>query len=81
MTATTDVLEVYGIEQQADPRESPGGIAAVVLDRLGDGPASIDELSRVAGQAPGEIAAALIELELAGRVSEGDGLYRATMTR
>ena len=28
---------------------------------------------------PGEVAAALIELELAGRVSEGDGVYRVTV--
>ncbi len=81
VTATADVLEVYGIEQEADRPESPGGIAAVVLDRLGDGPASIDEIARSAGQAPGEIAAALIELELAGRVTEDDGVYRPTMTR
>ena len=44
-------------------------------------PASIDELARAAGVAPGEVAAALIELELAGRVSEADGVYRATVTR
>ena len=31
--------------------------------------------------APGEVAAALIELELAGRVDEADGVYRATVTR
>ncbi len=81
VTAAADVLEAYGIELPAEPSEPPGGVAAVVLDHLGDGPASIDELARDAGLAPGEVAAALIELELAGRASEGDGVYRATMTR
>ena len=58
-------------------RGSPGDLLA----RLADGPASIDELARAAGVAPGEVAAALIELELAGRVDEADGVYRATVTR
>ena len=44
-------------------------------------PTSIDELARAAGLAPGDVAAALIELELAGRISEEDGVYRVTITR
>ncbi len=81
MTAAADVLEVYGIEPPTDRPYSPGGIAAAVIDRLGVGPASIDELARATDRAPGEIAAALVELELAGRVSEGDGVYRGTIMR
>ncbi len=81
VTSAADVLEAYGIEPTAEPAEQPGGVAAVVLDRLGDSPASIDDLARATGLAPGEVAAALIELELAGRITEGDGVYRASIAR
>ena len=81
VTAAADVLEAYGIEPIAEPPESPGGLAGTLLERLAESPASIDELARSSGLAPGDVAAALIELELAGRVSEGDGVYRATITR
>ena len=53
----------------------------MLLAHLAESPASIDELARASGIAPGEVAAALIELELAGRISEGDGVYRATIAR
>jgi DNA processing protein len=81
VTAAADVLEAYGIELSVEPPESFGGLAGTLLECLGDNPASIDELARSSGLAPGDVAAALIELELAGRVSEGDGVYRATITR
>ena len=81
VTAAADVLEVYGIECVVALPESPGGLAGRLLERLAESPASIDELARSSGIAPGDVAAALIELELAGRISEGDGVYRATMSR
>ena len=81
VTAAADVLEAYGIELCVEPPETPGGFAGTVLERLGDGPASIDELARLTGVPPGEVAAALIELELSGRASEDDGVYRATIQR
>jgi DNA processing protein len=81
VTAAADVLEAYGIERVVEPSEVPGGLAGTLLERLAEGPASIDELARSSGTAPGEVAAALIELELAGRISEGDGVYRAAITR
>lgn len=81
VTATADVLEAYGIECVVDLPESPGGLAGRLLERLAESPASIDELARSSGIAPGDVAAALIELELAGRISEGDGVYRATLAR
>ncbi len=77
VTAASDVLEVYGIERAVELREAPGGIAGTLLARLGESPASIDELARASGIVSGEVAAALIELELAGRISEGEGVYRA----
>jgi predicted Rossmann fold nucleotide-binding protein DprA/Smf involved in DNA uptake len=74
------VLEVYGIEPQGDPAaEAPGGLAGRLLGLLAEAPASVDELARATGIAPGDVAAALIELELTGRVSEGDGVYRPTL--
>ena len=69
LTSATDVLEVFGLESQPRPRaEHP------FLQLL---PAGADELARATGLAPGEVAAALAELELAGLAVEGDGIYRA----
>jgi DNA processing protein len=81
VTAAADVLEAYGIEIVAEAPEAPGGLAGRLLALVAESPASIDELARASGIAPGEIAAALIELELAGRISEGDGVYRAAIAR
>ena len=80
VTAAADVLEPYGIEPDVERVPAPGGLAGDLLARLAAAAASIDELARGLGIAPGEVAAALIELELAGRVSEGDGVYRVTVT-
>ena len=81
VTAAADVLEVYGIELVAEPAVAPGGLAGGVLERLSGEPASIDELARLLEVAPGDVAAALTDLELSGRVREEDGLYRASITR
>ena len=81
VTGASDVLEVYGIERAVALPEAPGVIAGALLSLLTESPASIDELARASGIASGEVAAALIELELAGRISEGDGVYRAAIAR
>jgi DNA processing protein len=84
VTCAADILEAYGIEPAApdDPTATaPDSLAGDLLRRLADSPASIDELARATGIAPGEVAAALIELELTGRISESDGVYRLTVTR
>ena len=81
VTATADVLEAFGIEPSVEALEPPGGLAGVLLEHLRDTPASIDELARATGVAPGEVAAGLIELELAARIGENDGVYRATIAR
>ena len=69
MTRTADVLETFGIvvEERGVPRNP-------LLELL---PATADELVRATGRAPGDIAAALAELELSGLVGEGEGMYRA----
>ena len=79
VTSVADVLEVFGIVPEVVAVHEPAGLAATVAARLHERPASIDELSRLTGITPGEVAAALVELELGGRVSEADGVYRSTI--
>lgn len=70
LTSAGDVLESLGIVL---PNPEPT-VAHPLLELL---PASADELARATGLPPGEVAAALAELELAGAAVEGDGIYRA----
>ena len=68
LTAAADVLASFGIEPEpADGELSP------LLELL---PASADELVRKTGLGAGEVARALVELELEGRVTVCDGVYR-----
>jgi DNA processing protein len=67
LTTPDDVLVSFGLEQ-VDP---PAGDA--LLDLL---PATADELVRRTGRPAAEIAAALVELELAGVAAAYDGVYR-----
>jgi DNA processing protein len=80
LTATQDVLELYGLtaaDRGAGPRL--GGAAATVLEHLADATLTADELARASGLGAGELAAALAELELAGAAVESDGVYRAVV--
>lgn len=70
LTAAADVLESLGIE----PPQAEAEQRHPLLELM---PASADELVRATGLLPGEVAAALAELEIAGLAAEGDGLYRA----
>lgn len=83
VTSVADVLEAFGIVPAAAHAQEGeiGEEAARVLASLAEAPASIDELARSQGVPPGVVAAALVELELAGRVSESDGVYRSTIAR
>jgi predicted Rossmann fold nucleotide-binding protein DprA/Smf involved in DNA uptake len=69
LTSSADVLEAFGLEPEAR-------LAAThpLLQLL---PATADDLVRITGQRPEEVAAALAELELSGLAAEGDGTYRA----
>jgi DNA processing protein len=71
LTGPGDVLDALGVERAAaaDPPEA----AASLLRLL---PATADELVRSTGRVPGELAALLLELELAGVVREQEGVYR-----
>ncbi len=79
VTCAADVLEVFGIEPAIAERAPVGAVADALLARLGDGPLTADELLRSSAIDPGEGSAALIELELAGRVTLEDGVYRAAV--
>ena len=81
VTAAADVLEAYGIEPAVEPIAPLEGLTGAVLEKVAEQPTSIDELARALAVAPGDVAAALIELELIGRVREGDGVYRVNITR
>jgi DNA processing protein len=69
LTSAADVLEPLGIEPEPRPTATQPLLALL--------PATADELVRATGMAPGEVAAALAELELSGLAAEGDGTYRA----
>ena len=73
-----DVLSALGLEPPASRRAaaSVSPAAWAVLERLLDAPAALDELVRACGRAAGEVAAALVELELGGLALESDGVYR-----
>ena len=80
LTTADDVLELFGLAASQRPRApTVGPSATAVLERLADGAASADELSRTTGLDPGPLAAALAELELARLASEADGRYRAVV--
>ncbi|HZO63313.1 MAG TPA: DNA-processing protein DprA, partial [Gaiellaceae bacterium] len=76
-TGAVDVLTLFGLEPRPHGSTPVGPAAADVLERLRDGAASADELARSAGLGAGDVARALLELELAGAVVEEDGVYRA----
>ncbi len=62
----------------ADPADGAGSVArrssiAVVLDLIGPAPVHVDELVRASGLPPRVLQAALIELEMLGRVTRRDG--------
>ena len=79
VTSAADVLELYGIEPQAVRRGALDPIAAALMAHLRDAALTADELVRASGLDPGEGAAALMELELAGQVMLEDGVYRAAV--
>jgi DNA processing protein len=68
LTSAADVLASFGIEP-----EPAQGEPSPLLQLL---PATADELVRRTGLGAGEVARALVELELAGRAVVHDGVYR-----
>jgi DNA processing protein len=79
VTCADDVLELYGLERSPPSAGTLGPVADALLALLADRPQSADELLRASGVDPGAGGSALIELELAGRVTHEDGVYRAAV--
>jgi len=68
LTGAADVLASFGLEP-----EPARGESSPLLELL---PASADELVRKTGLGADEVARALVELELEGRVAVREGVYR-----
>jgi len=75
-TSVADVLAAVGVEppESTPPSLTPAAQAALVA--VGAGAATADEVVRVTALEPPAVAAALMELELAGVVHESSGVYR-----
>jgi len=76
VVAVEDVLAAVGVVPPARPERSVSELAGALLSILADGALGADELVRLSARTSGEVAAALVELELAGLASAGEGLYR-----
>jgi DNA processing protein len=72
-----DVLEIFGLTASRQAAPDVSEEAAILLERLRDGPASADELVRATGLEPGQLASALTELEIAGAAVGSGGMFRA----
>jgi len=72
-----DVLAACGIERMAARPHEVSSVAGEILRLLGDRPLGADELVRASGRSSAEVAAALVELELAGHAASADGVWRA----
>lgn len=68
LTAAADVLASFDLAPPAPPVDDE------LLGRL---PATVDELVAATGRSAADISRTLVELELAGRVTGFDGVYRA----
>jgi DNA processing protein len=78
-TCAADVLEGFGIELVKPEPASMGKVADALLRQLESGALTADELVRASGVDAARGVAMLVELELAGRVTMEDGVYRAAI--
>jgi len=77
LTSIRDVLEALGIRTEPPrKRASLSDDAARVLALLDDGARDANEITRGSGLSSGSVAAALVELELAGLVVQSEGSFR-----
>ena len=79
VAAASDVLELYDLDPARPEAVALGPEAKSLLARLRGSALTGDELVRATALDPGVSAAALMELELAGRVTFEDGVYRAAI--
>jgi predicted Rossmann fold nucleotide-binding protein DprA/Smf involved in DNA uptake len=81
-TCAADVLEAVGVEAGPTTPTVPDVVgASAVVDALARAAATPDELVRATSLTAGEVAAALVELELAGVVTVEEGVVRSTIAR
>ena len=82
VTCAADLLEALGVERvPAAPAIPDVAGAAAVLEAVAGGATTPDELVRATDLSAGEVAAVLVELELAGVVALGEGGVRSTIAR
>jgi DNA processing protein len=79
VTSAADVLELFDLVPAPASPADLGATAQAVLALLADGPRSADEIVQAAGIGSAPLSASLIELELAGRVTLEDGVYRVAI--
>jgi DNA processing protein len=79
VTCLGDVLAVLGVEPAVAPQSRLEPRLDAIRAAIAESPVGTDELVRATGLPPGEVAAALTELELAGAVVHADGVYRVVM--
>jgi DNA processing protein len=80
LLSAEDVLGALGLEPVARSTPAVSETAADLLRLLDDSPQSADELVRASGWPTEDVAAVLVELELAGAVSSADGIYRRRLS-
>lgn len=71
-----DVLSLLGLDVAARPAP-PGELAVALLEALRERPAGADELAGLTKAPVERVAAALVELELDGLITSGEGVYRS----
>jgi DNA processing protein len=79
VTSAADVLELFDLALAEPSRAGLGPSAQALLTLLGDGPLTADEIARAADIESASLSASLVELELAGRVTLEDGVYRVAL--
>jgi DNA processing protein len=78
LLSAADVFAALGLEPAPKRAGAVSEAAALVLAEITDAACDADALVRATGRSTGEVAAALVELELAGLVTAADGLYRVS---
>jgi DNA processing protein len=77
LTSPADVLESFGLSAERRDASALSPNANVTLERVRTGATTADEVARMTGLDASLVAIALTELELAGLVVSGEGVYRA----
>ena len=81
VTRVLDVLEAIGLDVAPAVPTPVDAAHDAVLAALASGATGVDDIARSSGLAVSGVASALVALELEGRVSGEDGVYRTTISR